>query len=362
MSASLTDQLMQVAAAGTLTTLAAPGKALAAGSINIANPAGWPTTTGFIVAIRQVDSSGKLVAGTYTEWIGTLSGSTITLNTTPVYGSDQVYAAGSTTQVFIPLSSYGHNLLITALLEVFNQDMTFVASLAMTTPVFTSPTFKGLIDGWVGANESWAYASSTTITVPSDATTKYDVGDYIKLTQSSTVKYFVVTGVTSTVLTVQGMQSATVANSAITANYYSKISKPHGIAAGPGATANVATSETSTSSTYTDLATAGPAVTVTVGESGNALVCIGSNMANNTASGDGALMSFAASGANTISAGTVPYILFYQTWTAGALGEFGRMWLVTGLTPGVTTFTAKYAIFSGGTGTWKNRSISVVPL
>jgi len=88
--------------------------------------------------------------------------------------------------------------------------------------------FNGSFDGWVGANESWTYASSTTITVPSDATTKYDVGDYIKLTQSSTVKYFVVTGVAATVLTVSGLSGVTVANAAITLPAYSKTRTPHG--------------------------------------------------------------------------------------------------------------------------------------
>jgi hypothetical protein len=34
---------------------------------------------------------------------------------------------------------------------------------------------------------------------------------------------------------------------------------------------------------------------------------------------------------------------------------------VTGLTPGSTTFTAKYDV-TGGTGTFANRSIVVVPL
>lgn len=42
----------------------------------------------------------------------------------PVYGSDQVYAAGSTTQVYIPLSSYAHNKLVDGILTEHNQDGT----------------------------------------------------------------------------------------------------------------------------------------------------------------------------------------------------------------------------------------------
>jgi len=76
-------------------------------------------------------------------------------------------------------------------------------------------------DGWNSADETWAYASATTITVPAGAAAKYSVGDKIKLTQT-TVKYFTVTAVADTVLTVTGGTDYTVANAAITANYYSK--------------------------------------------------------------------------------------------------------------------------------------------
>jgi hypothetical protein len=123
MAGLLTDNFQLVANEGAITTLASPGKALGATSINIASAAGWPTTTGFTFAIRVVTAAGIEVSGTYTEWIGTLSGTTISMGAgpSPVYGSDQVYAAGSTTQVFIPVSSYSHNLLMTALLQQHNQ-------------------------------------------------------------------------------------------------------------------------------------------------------------------------------------------------------------------------------------------------
>jgi len=94
---------------------------------------------------------------------------------------------------------------------------------------------QGPISGWIGASETWTYLSANSVTVPTDATTRYDVGDYIKLTQSGTVKYFIVTNVTATVVTMTGMTPGaleTVANSAITANYYSKERSPHGLPAG----------------------------------------------------------------------------------------------------------------------------------
>ena len=81
--------------------------------------------------------------------------------------------------------------------------------------------------GWIPAQETWAYASATTITVPAGAASKYSIGDKIKLTQT-TVKYFYVTGVADTVLTVNGGTDYTVANAAITLNYYSKSASPVG--------------------------------------------------------------------------------------------------------------------------------------
>jgi len=83
------------------------------------------------------------------------------------------------------------------------------------------------IDGWTRVTDSWAFASSTTVTVPSDATTKYSVGDKIKFTQTST-KYFYITAVTSTVITLAGGTDFTVANAAISEIFYSKASSPHG--------------------------------------------------------------------------------------------------------------------------------------
>jgi len=97
--------------------------------------------------------------------------------------------------------------------------------------------------GWIPANETWTYASATTITVPTGATSKYKVGDKIKFTQT-TVKYFYVTAVTSTLLTVTGGTNYTVANAAISANYYSRVENPLGFPAYHSYTPNWATSGT----------------------------------------------------------------------------------------------------------------------
>ena len=79
--------------------------------------------------------------------------------------------------------------------------------------------------GWREVTESWTYASATTITVPTDATTKYSVGDKIRLTQS-TVKYFYITAVAATTLTITGGTTYTLVNAAISDVSYSKAASP----------------------------------------------------------------------------------------------------------------------------------------
>ncbi len=90
---------------------------------------------------------------------------------------------------------------------------------------FATP-INNLEGGWVAVS-TWAYASATSITVPSGAASIYSVGDKIKLTQT-TVKYFYVVGVADTVLTITGGTSYTLTNAAITLPYYSKFESPVG--------------------------------------------------------------------------------------------------------------------------------------
>jgi len=102
-----------------------------------------------------------------------------------------------------------------------------VNSVALTTPAITSPTFIGTVDGWVNPNDTWTYASATTITVSSGAASIYSVGDKIKLTQT-TVKYFYITAVADTLLTITGGTDYTLTNATISLNYYSHESSPVG--------------------------------------------------------------------------------------------------------------------------------------
>lgn len=115
----------------------------------------------------------------------------------------------------------------------------------------------------------------------------------------------------------------------------------------------VATSQNfSGNNSWANLTTTGPAVTVTVPASGAVRITIGATMSNNNVAGYQA-MGFAISGANTQAAGTanpagavmeVELGTSTGTTLAPAATLYGT-WLITGLTPGSTTFTAKYNQF-----------------
>jgi len=108
---------------------------------------------------------------------------------------------------------------------------------------------------WMLANETWAYASASTITVPSGAAAKYAVGDRIKWTQT-TVKYGVIVAVADTLLTIAVNTNYVVANAAITLNYYSHEASPIGFPrniAESGARVYSSTTQTITN-TWTKLA------------------------------------------------------------------------------------------------------------
>ena len=97
------------------------------------------------------------------------------------------------------------------------------------------------IDGWANSTaETWTYASADghtfTFTVSGDQTAKYTPGVRIKLTQT-TVKYFIVTAVSvasgTTTVTIYGGTDYTLANAAISANYYSREKAPAGFPLDP---------------------------------------------------------------------------------------------------------------------------------
>ena len=122
---------------------------------------------------------------------------------------------------------------------------------------------------------------------------------------------------------------------------------------------SVATSETAASgASYVDLATPGPAVTLDVPASGKVLLVITAQQRSSAAAAYN-YSSVAISGANTEAASDDEALVNGQGVTHEVRASFSRV--ITGLTPGSTTFTMKYRA-AGGTSTFSKRRISVVPL
>ena len=118
----------------------------------------------------------------------------------------------------------------------------------------------------------------------------------------------------------------------------------------------VATSEfTTESATYIDLSAFGPAVTVTVPSSGNVLVTLTAFMSN-TANAGG-YMGFQVETTEATDATS----LHFEGTSAGQGFQGSATYVVSGLTPGSHTFTAKYRA-SAGVETFANRTIIVIPL
>ena len=117
----------------------------------------------------------------------------------------------------------------------------------------------------------------------------------------------------------------------------------------------IGTSETTTSTSFVDLATVGPTVTVTTGP--RAFVFVSGQATNNTAT-SGTFMGFAVSGATTVSAVDSSSMVFYPA-SSGQPHQATRV-VAQGLTAGSNTFRSKYRV-AANTGTFSQRNICVIP-
>lgn len=122
------------------------------------------------------------------------------------------------------------------------------------------------------------------------------------------------------------------------------------------ATATVATSQGTTSTSFTDLTTSGPAVTVTTGTKALVIVTARATSASSTRHAE---MSYAVSGASTVSAVST----FALRAVGGTTPNGNRMSAasIVTLTAGSNTFTSKYRTDdSAQTATFQDREIIVV--
>lgn len=124
----------------------------------------------------------------------------------------------------------------------------------------------------------------------------------------------------------------------------------------PGS-ALVATLETTTSTSYTNLATSGATVNVT--HTTAALVCHSCEIWNDTA-GAFSFVGVNLTGGTTL-APTDSLAIAYESSGSGDRAKFGMAQIYTGLTlGGSTNFQMQYRV-SGGTGSFQARRISVIP-
>ncbi|MFW5415101.1 hypothetical protein J0910_00310 [Nocardiopsis sp. CNT-189] len=151
----------------------------------------------------------------------------------------------------------------------------------------------------------------------------------------------------------------TAAGKATTAGGHFAVTGTNEIAERLGAADAVLVTETTTSTSYTDLETFGPSVTVETGV--GALVMV-HGVASNTGTSGSARMAYEVAGATAISPADNRGI--------GIVGAQGAAVVCSGvalhtaaslpLTPGSNTFTAKYRC-SSGTGEFLSRRIVVIP-
>lgn len=122
--------------------------------------------------------------------------------------------------------------------------------------------------------------------------------------------------------------------------------------AGYQATASVATSQTTASTSYTALATAGPAITISTDVA--AEVTVSATLSNSGA--NQTWMGFAVSSATTLASAEVRSLCLAGTVVQRASAKF-----TVALNAGSNIFTAQYKV-NAGTGTFVDREITVRPL
>lgn len=123
-----------------------------------------------------------------------------------------------------------------------------------------------------------------------------------------------------------------------------------------GSRQTILTSQTTMSTSFTDLTTTGPQVTVTTGPL--ALVIFGCELENDTIN-QTSRMGVDVSGATTDPPDDFQ-ALVYDAAAGGSVHQASHAIFFDTLTPGSNTFTAKYRV-SGGTGTFAFRRLIVLP-
>lgn len=136
--------------------------------------------------------------------------------------------------------------------------------------------------------------------------------------------------------------------------------------------ASIQTQETTNNTSYTDLTTPGPTVTVTVRHTGRILIMLSSQIQFIDADpldGAGGRVTVEMSGANTLSAATAEGPIRITNFLAHNLGgsdtlqgTYTQTVLYEGLNPGPTTITMKYAANVAENTDFGRRTLTVISL
>lgn len=119
----------------------------------------------------------------------------------------------------------------------------------------------------------------------------------------------------------------------------------------------VPTSESTTSNAYTDLATVGPSGSLFVPNSGKVRLVLSASLLPSTS--DYCQMGWVASGTNTLGTSNKALII----GNAGNINPLvGVEFVITGLTSGLTTFTAKYRSGFGASANFSERRLDLEAL
>jgi len=123
-------------------------------------------------------------------------------------------------------------------------------------------------------------------------------------------------------------------------------------------TADVVTSENSTATTYGDLTTAGPAVTLSLVNGQTALVSVSALMTTVSSPLTG-FMSFAVSGSTTLAAADANAAIMQSSTGQNQNAQGTRETVFTATATGSHTFTAKYKVSAANTVAFQYRRIIV---
>lgn len=120
----------------------------------------------------------------------------------------------------------------------------------------------------------------------------------------------------------------------------------------------IATSQTTTSTTFTNLTTTGPTLTATTGKT--AMVWLAAEMSNNTANFQ-CHVSLQVTGASSVPPHDNHGIRLDGCASTSQANRMMGFLFTCSLNKGSNTFTMKYRV-GGGTGTFLNRHLIVMPL